>query len=53
MNDSKVKMTPAGPRPCGACVHEAYSAKRNHCHLCQMMGIYTPKPEEPEKEDEE
>lgn len=43
---AKIQMTPAGLRPCGACVHEGYEPKRKHCNLCQLMGLYTPKPEE-------
>ena len=43
---AKIQMTPAGLRPCGACVHKGYNPKRHPCHLCQLMGLYTPTPEE-------
>lgn len=39
--------TPAGPRPCARCVHEAYHPKRHHYHLCQKMGLWTPREEAP------
>ena len=46
MPKTKTMMTPAGLRPCGACVHKSYNPKRHPCHLCQLMGLYTPTPEE-------
>lgn len=46
MQRTKVQLTPAGLRPCGACVHGGYNTGRKHCHLCQVMGLYTPTPEE-------
>ena len=46
MSRAKVQLTPAGLRPCGACIHKGYKPERKHCHLCQVMGLYMPTPEE-------
>lgn len=40
---SQYATTPAGIRPCPQCVVGAYHPGNHRCHLCQTMGLWTPK----------